>query len=426
MLLLTVPHLKLAAQTGTCKPFLFQKDTVICPNASVTLSLLPNVPPSQNSYLWSTGDTTASIIVKPSQTTKYWISCTSGGITCADSILITVLNMQTSLQQNVIVCGDSAKLDAGSGFNSYLWNTGDTSQSITVKKNGTYYLAMTKNSCSSKDSSQVQLVSAVLDFIVRAQKDSICLGESDTLHVISPQSGVLYSWFQPGSPIRINSGTFYGLSSVTKNVSYIINATSVPAACISKSATVQITIRQKITKPILSIDSIGATAVVFSWNSNPNATGYLISLNNGLDFQNPTNGSLALKELVNGIPAGQSQKIIIKAIGQATCQTSDTSQIKATTINPFGNGIYIPNAFTPNSNGINDVFKVYGTAIKSLRLKIYNQWGEMIFISTDLAIGWDGNFKGNKSPASVYHYTLEATMQDGKEIIKAGVFTLIR
>jgi gliding motility-associated-like protein len=334
--------------------------------------------------------------------------------------------MQTNLQQTVTVCADSVKLDAGNGFKSYSWNTGDTTQSIMVKQNGTYSIAITKGSCSSKDSSQVQLASAVLDFIVRAQKDSICIGESDTLNVVAPQSGVLYLWYLPGSAIKINSGTFYGLNNVTKNISYIINATSIPAACIAKSASAQIAIRQKMAKPTLAIDSIGATAVVFSWNAIPDATGYLISLNNGLDFQNPANGSMALKELVTNIPAGQSQKIIIKALGWATCQTSDTSQLVATTINPFGNGIYIPNAFTPNADGVNDVFKIYGTAIKTMRLKIYNQWGGLIFSSTDLAVGWDGNSKGNKSPASVYHFTLEATMQDGTEVIKTGVFTLIR
>lgn len=384
------------------------------------------VPIAQKSYLWSTGDTTSSITVKPSLTSKYIISRTSGGVVCSDSILISVINMQTALQQNVTVCGDSVKLDAGLGFNSYLWNTGDTTQSIIAKKNGTYTLNLTKGSCASTDSSQVQLAATVLDFIVRAQKDSVCVGESDTLNVVSPQVGVLYSWYKPGSSIKINSGSFYGISNVANQVSFIISATSIPAACPVKSAATQIAVRQKMAKPILSIDSLGATAVIFKWNADPNVIGYLISLNNGLDFQNPSIGSLALKELVNGIPAGQSQKMIIKALGQVSCQTSDTSQLVATTINPFGNGIYVPNAFTPNGDGVNDVFKIYGTSITSMRLKIYNQWGEMIFSSTDLAVGWDGNSKGNKSPASVYHFTLEAIMQDGTAITKTGVFTLIR
>jgi gliding motility-associated-like protein len=385
-----------------------------------------SIPLSLQSYLWSTGDTTSSITVKPTITTPYKITRTSGGFVCIDSILITVQSMQTSLQQVLNVCGDTAKLDAGVGFNSYLWSTGDTTQNIAVTKNGVYSVAVTKGLCTSKDSSTIQLASTVFDFIVHAQKDSICYGESDTLNVVSPQVGVVYSWYLPGSSIKINTGTYYGLSSVTKNSSYVINGNSVPAACTSKSATAQIIVRPQISKPSLIIDSIGANSIIVSWNAIPDASGYLISLDNGTTFQYPTGGVLALKEVVNGIPAGHSQKVILKALGTVSCQTSDTSQIIATTINPFGNGIYVPNAFTPNADGSNDIFRVYGNAINSIRLKIYNQWGELVFSSTDIVIGWDGNYKGNKSPASVYTYTLEAKMQDGTDIVKKGTFTLIR
>jgi gliding motility-associated-like protein len=243
---------------------------------------------------------------------------------------------------------------------------------------------------------------------------------------VSPQPGVVYSWYLPGSTIKINSGPYFGLSSVINNSSYIINATSIPPVCAAKSATVQVVLRTPLAKPTLKIDSIGTNTIIVSWNAIPNATSYLISLDNGLSFHNPSAGILALKEIVTGLSAGQSQKFIIKAMGLASCVTSDTSQITATTINPFGDGIFIPNAFTPNSDGNNDVFKVYGTAISSIRLKIYNQWGELVFTTTDLTVGWDGNYKGNKSAASVYTYTLEAKMQDGKTIIKKGSFTLIR
>lgn len=385
-----------------------------------------SIPLTLKSYLWSTGDTAAFINVKPNVTTPYKITRTSGGFSCTDSILISVQSMQTTLLNTVNVCGDTARLDAGPGFDTYSWSTGESTQGITVNKNGVYNLSITKGLCASKDSSTVQLASPVFDFLVKAQKDSVCYGESDTLNVISPQIGVVYSWYLPGSSIKINSGIYYGLTNVTKNASYVITGNSVPAACLSKSATAQIVVRPQITKPALKLDSLGANTIIVSWNAVPDATAYLISVDNGLSFKNPTDGNLALKEVVNGIPAGQSQKIILKALGFVGCPPSNTSMIIATTINPFGNGIYIPNAFTPNADGSNDVFRVYGTAINSILLKVYNQWGELVFSSTDLVNGWDGNYKGNKSPASVYSYTLEAKMQDGTEVIKKGTFTLIR
>lgn len=385
-----------------------------------------SIPLSLQSYLWSTGDTLPSISVKPTINTTYKITRTSGGFVCTDSILISVQSMQTTVLQTVNVCGDTAILDAGPGFDSYKWSTGETVKNITVNKNGVYAVTVTKGLCTSTDSSTIQLASSVFDFFVKAQKDSVCYAESDTLNVMAPQSGVDYSWYLPGSSIKINTGIYYGLSSVIKNSSYVIVGNSIPASCPPKSATVQIIVRPQIGKPILKLDSLGANTIVVSWNAIPDASAYLISLDNGLSFQYPLDGVLALKEVINGIPAGQSQKIILKALGNVSCQTSDTSQIIATTINPFGNGIYTPNAFTPNGDGSNDVFKVYGTAINSILLKIYNQWGEMIFSSTDLSIGWDGNYKGNKAPATVYTFTLEAKMQDGTDIVKKGTFTLIR
>lgn len=66
--------------------------------------------------------------------------------------------------------------------------------------------------------------------------------------------------------------------------------------------------------------------------------------------------------------------------------------------------IYIPNAFTPNNDGVNDVFYVYGVGITKIDTYIYNRWGENIFHSESLSEGWDGTYHGYKSPLEVYVY----------------------
>ncbi len=341
-----------------CNKLLYQKDTLICPGASVTLSLMDTLTLAK-SYSWSTGDTTASIIVSPVATTLYKVTRTSAGTLCSDSILI-------------------------------------------------------------------QLAPLVLDFKVIVQKDTICSGDADSLFVVSPQAGVIYAWYLPGSSIKINTGTFYGLTNLKKNSIYVINATGSAASCASKSTTAQIAVRPKLAKPIIRTDSIAVSSIIFSWNSVPGAMGYLVSLDNGATYTNPLSGPTGLTETITGIAAGQSQKIIVRATGLLACETSDTSQLTASTINPFGNGIYIPNAFTPNGDGTNDMFLVYGTAIKIMQLKIYNQWGGLVFESYDIAKGWDGMYHGNNASAGVYTYTLEAKMQDGKQVVKRGSLTLIR
>lgn len=63
---------------------------------------------------------------------------------------------------------------------------------------------------------------------------------------------------------------------------------------------------------------------------------------------------------------------------------------------------YFPNAFTPNNNGNNDVFKGYGSGIKTYHLLIFDRWGEKLFETNDINTGWDGTYKGAKLPEGIY------------------------
>ncbi|MBL7891861.1 MAG: PKD domain-containing protein, partial [Bacteroidia bacterium] len=88
--------------------------------------------------------------------------------------------------------------------------------------------------------------------------------------------------------------------------------------------------------------------------------------------------------------------------------------------------VIVPLGFTPNGDGENDILKVRGGPVKELELKIYNEWGEMIFISRSQDIGWDGTKNGMEQPATVYVYTLYAVTLDGKVYQKYGDVTLLR
>ncbi|MEX2588616.1 MAG: gliding motility-associated C-terminal domain-containing protein, partial [Chitinophagales bacterium] len=87
--------------------------------------------------------------------------------------------------------------------------------------------------------------------------------------------------------------------------------------------------------------------------------------------------------------------------------------------------VFVPNAFTPNGDGINDLFKVYGTRIESMRLQIFNRWGEMIFETNEIDKGWDGTYKGEKLPAGLYVYILRGVAAN--EFVKeVGKVSLLR
>jgi len=105
------------------------------------------------------------------------------------------------------------------------------------------------------------------------------------------------------------------------------------------------------------------------------------------------------------------------------CQGSDEIKIKVYK----GPDIYVPNAFTPNNDGLNDILKAFPVGIKEFRFfKVFNRWGQTIFATKDPARGWDGTIKGIAQPTGVYVWIAEAVDYTGKAITKKGVVTIIR
>jgi gliding motility-associated-like protein len=93
------------------------------------------------------------------------------------------------------------------------------------------------------------------------------------------------------------------------------------------------------------------------------------------------------------------------------------------------NGItyYIPNAFSPNGDGLNDVLKAIPAGISSTSyFTIFNRWGQPIFSTADLSVGWDGTYKGKKQPAGTYVWMIKGTARNGQLIEMTGTVQVIR
>jgi gliding motility-associated-like protein len=92
-----------------------------------------------------------------------------------------------------------------------------------------------------------------------------------------------------------------------------------------------------------------------------------------------------------------------------------------------GPELYIPNAFTPNGDGLNDRFRFIPVGITQYKyFRIYNRWGVEVYSSTDFRTGWDGIYKGRPAPVDTYIWILKGTDFNGKDITKQGTVTLIR
>ncbi len=86
----------------------------------------------------------------------------------------------------------------------------------------------------------------------------------------------------------------------------------------------------------------------------------------------------------------------------------------------------VPNAFTPNGDGVNDQVFVRGFGIAKMTFRIYNRWGQLVFQSASPNSGWDGRYKGVLQPMDAYGYTLEVEFSNGSRATKKGDITLLR
>jgi gliding motility-associated-like protein len=87
--------------------------------------------------------------------------------------------------------------------------------------------------------------------------------------------------------------------------------------------------------------------------------------------------------------------------------------------------VLIPNAFSPNNDGVNDAFTVTAIGASYIQAFIYNRWGQLVYESNNSSVSWDGTYKGKLQEIGVYVYLVTITYEDGSSVIKKGNITLI-
>lgn len=106
------------------------------------------------------------------------------------------------------------------------------------------------------------------------------------------------------------------------------------------------------------------------------------------------------------------------------CMDSSTQVVRV----DLGYKVYIPSAFTPNNDGLNDRFRIYGEDIKECEILIYNRWGELLYTSYDMENGWDGTIKANDRivQGGAYVYAISLKDRFGNKFDYSGTVTVLR
>jgi len=142
-----------------------------------------------------------------------------------------------------------------------------------------------------------------------------------------------------------------------------------------------------------------------------------------------TDSSYVDDSVYNEIDTAYCYRVI--AVENGPIQDSSISNLSCAVL---PSRVFVPNAFSPNGDSLNDVWKVsslsiynvVGSKLTQFSAKVYNRWGMLVFESNDIYKGWDGTFKGTKAPADVYIYIVYAEGIDNRFIRLNGNITLIR
>jgi gliding motility-associated-like protein len=133
----------------------------------------------------------------------------------------------------------------------------------------------------------------------------------------------------------------------------------------------------------------------------------------------------AIFNLGNGMTlhAQDGQRTLrVIAIEQVTGIQSVSNQVVVS--DPFL--VYIPSAFSPNGDGINDFFEVHGQQIRAFQMTVFDRTGTPIFNSSDPSYGWDGSYQGQPVPLGMYSYIITAENEVQGNVNRTGTVMLLR
>jgi gliding motility-associated-like protein len=411
---------------------------LICIGESTTLSASPSGGTPAYEYNWSnTGfDVNNSFTVSPGTMSSYSLVVRdSRGCTSTTHNFIVFVRDPLSVSitpQNASVCfGESVVLTAapagGNNANySYLWVPGNfTTQSITVTPNDTTaYEVEINDGCTAASAKDIAVVNVnalpVVDFSsnINAACPTACITFSDNS---TAASGNIITWSWDLGIGQLQSGqntTFCYDKSGLYDVSLRVTTDQGCSQTLKKNQFIEIypqpkaafianTYRATTDNPMIIFSDRSTGATNWSWNFGDGQT--IDGVSNTSHLYNLLGDFIVTLTVNNDFGCMDSVSNIITII-------QDLS-------------IYIPSAFTPNGDGLNDMFLVKGIGIEEegFQMAIYNRWGEQIFVSNNIDKGWDGLEKNNEQASlGVYVYKVDIISHTGASLTYTGHVTVVR
>ena len=366
-------------------------DTTICPESFLTLE--PAI--AGDKYLWQNGATSKSISANKPGT--YWLEITKNGCNYRDTLVIYNYSVpQVNLGSDRSFCnGDSVILNAGTGFSNYQWSNGTTSQQTVIKTAGSFSVkATTQQGCSSYDT--LKVLNVYPNPIVRLNKDTgICINTSKILNA-GNYSSYLWSNGSTAQTIDVKSTGIYSVVVTDQNgckgsdTARITSIYPAPLGFLIKDTSI-------CSYGKLTLSTNGNTYESYLWNTN--------EISKTITIDKPGIYWLSVKD-------------------KKGCSGYDTVNVA---LKECLQGFFMPTAFTPDGNGLNDEIKplLFGD-VESFEFIVYNRFGQIVFLTTNRLKGWDGTFKGIKQDPATFTWRCTYKLAGQKPILEKGTLLLIR
>ena len=410
----------------------FTIDTAVgCSPFSVTFT---NSSSTTGTYLWDfgSGDTT-SVIYNPTHVFPtpgtYLVTLILYNNACKISdTAFTTITVYPGITANFGLsntpCSNSISLTDSSATSptSWAWDFGDGATSTLQNPNHTYpssgnyvvtLISTTANGCAdttalSFDNSGGATINP---------NRIICEGSNAQLAVTG---GFAYSWLPSGS--LSNSTISNPIASPLVTTTYTVNVSSVNS--LGDTCVVTLTTTVTVINPALF--PISATADNDTLSAGSSTIIHAITDTTLTVLWSPTTGVSNPSSFNPTVSPTVTTTYTVTIVDSLGCPKFATITIYVFSMKCNPADIFVPNTFTPNSDGQNDILKVRGNMISELYFAVYNRWGELVFETTNKNVGWDGIYKGMKADPAVFAWYLRAKCYNGDELKKQGNTTLIR
>ncbi len=395
------------------------RDTLICRNDAVQLNAS-----GIGTFSWTpnnniTNPNTPTPTVTPTTTTWYVATLSDNGCSNKDSVRVRVVDFVTlrAINDTTICQGDAIQLNATSDGLSFSWtpvanlNNPSIINPIAITSNTTTYsVTATIGGCNATD----QVVVTTVPYpIARAGNDpTICYNTSAQLN--ASIVGSSFNW-SPAAYLN-NPNVLNPVSTPPRTTQYVLSVYDTQGCPKPGRDTVTV-----IVNPRVRANAGRDTIVIVNQPLQFNGTG-------GVNYVwSPATG-LSSTTIANpvGIYGANIDSVRYKLVVTDAIGCADSAWVTVRVFKTAAS-IFVPTAFTPNNDGLNDNIYPISVGMKQINyFRIYNRWGQLVFSGAADRVGWDGKISGTPQASGVYVWVVSAVDFTGQPYFQKGTVTLIR